>query len=591
MVIAGCLTVGYHTRKMAVANYALWIIFVVFTPMWQDFDGGFDQLMTATGFLLILLPSERALSLDNLRWKLRYSTPGRRYEPPREATALAYILPVGLILGLLYFDSGLHKLSAEFWRNGMGSWLPPTMPYYMSPLDMSWLLNIKPLEMLIGYAVIVFQLSFIFLYWRWRFRVPLLLLGVTFHTGIILSLNVYPFGFAMLVQYLLMIPFAWWHKLGDILKLKQPTLTVFYDEQCPLCNRTVIFVEHFDILKAIDFKGLQTHAWQYRELATIPETTLLTDLYALDKKGRLFKGLNTYIRILMNMGYTAPIGYLLRLPGFYHFAARVYRNIADNRERLVCGEACEVAPVPAVEDERPFPRLHARYAATDRQVAQRIAKFLVLVLILQLNSTIHYGILYRWAGTRPSDPALAVLDNLSDSVINVSHTFLGISPHALYMHDHFQGYEHILALAYRDQSGREEWLPFVNAEGRLLTPNWGRVQSMWANVAITKHMSRDRLEKFMRKVTAFYGVEMGVDLQDAEFVIKMKQVGVPMDWEYDLRHKNMAAPWRDVGIVAWREDGMRLDVPGLEAVQLKPAGPRAQRDRPAGDTGLALPER
>jgi predicted DCC family thiol-disulfide oxidoreductase YuxK len=591
MFVAACLSAGYHTRKAALANYLFWVVFVVFTPMWQDFDGGFDQLMTGTSFLLIFLPSERALSLDNLRLKLRYSTPARRYEPPREVTVLAYILPVAIDLGLLYFDSGLHKLSAEFWRNGMGSWLPPTMPYYMSPIDMSPLLNIKPLEMAIGYSIIAFQLLFLPLFWLRPFRAPLLLAGTTFHTGIILSLNVYPFGFAMLVQYILMVPFAWWRKLRSGLKLKQPALTVFYDQECPLCNRTVIFVEHFDIFGAIAFKGLQTHARQYEQLDSIPEKTLLTDLYALDKQGRLFAGLDTYIRILTKMVYTAPFGFLLRLPGMYHWAARVYRNIADNRERLVCGEACAVAPVPIpeFEDEHPFAKLYVRHAATDRQRAQRIAKFLVFVLVLQFNSTLHYGILFRWAGARPADPALAMLDHLSDSVINFSHAFLGISPHALYMHDHFAGYNHILALAYRDKSGREEWLPFINEEGRLLTPNWGRVQSMWANVAVTSHMSRDRLEKFMKKVTAYFGTELGLDLSDAEFVIKMKEVLVPMDWEYDLRHKNMAQPWQDIGTVVWRPEGMHLDIPGIDVARLKPAGTRAEKDRLPEESRLPLP--
>jgi predicted DCC family thiol-disulfide oxidoreductase YuxK len=579
MVVVVCLVLGYHTRRAAVANYAFWVIFVVFTPMWQDFDGGFDQLMTGSSFLLMLLPSERGLSLDNLRLQWRYSVPGQRFEPPREVSVLAYILPLGISLGLLYFDSGLHKLSAEFWRNGMGAWLPSTMPYYMSPLDMSPLLNLKPLEMFIGYSIIVFQFVFVFLFWRKPFRVPLLLTGVTFHTGIILSLNVYPFGFAMLVHYLLLVPFKWWRAIGGWLRVKAPKLMVFYDQDCPLCNRTVIFVEHFDIRGAIAFKSLQTHARQYRELDVIPDATLLTDLYALDGSGRLYAGLDTYIRILIHLGYTAPIGWLMRLPGLYQIAARVYRRIADNRERLACGETCEVPPVPEFVDERPFAGFYARHAATDRQIAQRIAKGLVVLLILQFNSTLHYGILYRWAGIRPADPALALLDQASDSVINFSHTFLGVSPHALYMHDHFDGYNQIVALTYRDKSGQEKWLPFVNPEGRLLTPNWGRVQSMWANVAITSHMSRDRLEKFTKKITAFYGVEMGVDLSDADFVIKAKQVEAPTTWEYDLRHRNMAAPWRNVGAVTWRPDGMRLDLPGFESELSGMGGSCAKQDR------------
>jgi predicted DCC family thiol-disulfide oxidoreductase YuxK len=589
MFVALALALGWHTRRMALANYGLWVVFVVFTPMWQDFDGGFDQLMTGTGFLLIFLPSERGFSLDRLRLRLKYSTPARRYEPPSTVPILAYTLPVAGILGLLYFDSGLHKLSAEFWRNGMGAWLPATMPYYMSPIDMSPLLNLELFERVVGYAIVAFQLAFIFLMWFRPFRVPLLLLGTAFHTGIILSLNVYPFGFAMLSLYLLLVPFRWWRALGRAFRCERPGLTVFYDQDCPLCNRTVLTVEHFDVLRGVEFKGLQTHARDYPALAAIPEATLLTDLYSLDSAGRVRKGLDTYIRILLSMGYPAPLGFLLGLPGIYHLAARVYRKIADGRERLTCGgEACEVPAVPEVEDERPFHRLFQRYAGTERQAARRIAKFAVLVLLLQFNSTLHYGVLYRWAGTRPADPALALLDQASDSVINVSHAFLGISPHALYMHDHFQGYERILAVTYRDSEGNEQWLPFVNQEGRLLSPNWGRVQSMWANVAITKHMSPDRLEKFMRKITAYYGAELGLDLADAEFIIKLKEVRAPMDWEPDLRHRNMAAPWRDVGAVHWSRDGMRLAIADPEALFPKPAA-KAGRDRAGEEASLPFP--
>jgi predicted DCC family thiol-disulfide oxidoreductase YuxK len=531
--------------------------------MWQDFDGGFDQLITASSFLLIFLPSERALSLDQLRWSWRYSAPGQRYRPMREVPLLAYTLPLALTLGLLYFDSGLHKLSSEFWRNGMGAWLPATMPYYASPLDMSPLLNLRWLEQAIGYSIIIFQLVFVFLFWFRPFRVPLLILGASFHIGIVLSLNVYPFGFAMLVHYLLLVPFAWWRGFSGRVVCEKPLLTVFYDQDCPLCNRTVIFIEHFDIRQAIAFKGLQNHAREYPGLDAIPEATLLTDLYALDNQGRLSAGVDTYIQILLKLGYPAPLGCLLKIPGIYQIAQAIYRKIANSRQRQPCGEHCAVTPIPAWVDERPFAGFYARHATTERQIALRIAKALVLVLVLQLNSTLHYGVLYRWMGTRPSDPALALLDQGSDSVINLSHAFFGISPHALYLHDHFDHYNDIVALTYRDKAGQETWLPFINQEGRLLSPNWGRVQSMWANIAITSHMSHDRLEKFTKKVTAFYSLDMGIDLSDAQFVIKSKHVEVPTSWEYDLRRRNFQGAWRDIGTLNWGPLGARLEVPHM----------------------------
>jgi predicted DCC family thiol-disulfide oxidoreductase YuxK len=575
------LIFGLFTRKAALWNYAFWVIFVVFTPMWQDFDGGFDQLMTGVSFLLIFLPSEKAFSLDRLRVRLQsvQLSADKDFESPK-TSVLSYTLTLGLSLGLLYLDSGIHKLSSEFWRNGMGGWLPPSMPYYMSPLDMSPLLNNKLAEEIIGYSVIAFQLSFLFLFWKKSFRIPLLILGVLFHVGIILSLNVYPFGFAMLSLYTLLVPFSWWTQVGKWMVLDQPKLTVLFDKECPLCRRTVISLSHFDLRRAIVFKPLQDHAREYRALDDIPEEQLLKDLYALDQAGRLHRGLDTYTSILIAMGYLAPVGWILKLPIFHHLGNLAYRKIADSRTRIVCNLDC--LPIPtSQQDDKPFSNLYNKFAATPSQTAQRITKFLVLVLVLQLNCTLHYGLLYRWASAEKHDPVWALLGQVSDSVINFSHTFLGISPHALYLHDHFDNYNNILAITYLDNTGQETWLPFINQEGRLLSPNWGRVQSMWANVAVTSHMERARLEKFIRKITAFYANEMGIRLDGATFSIKEKRVEVPTVWTYELRHQNAKAPWHDFALAQWQGDSMTLSIkPTGSGLTHLEKGPRSLQDHP-----------
>ena len=60
----------------------------------------------------------------------------------------------------------------------------------------------------------------------------------------------------------------------------------------------MIILSHFDILGAIAFKDLQNHAKDCRALDSIPEGELLTDLYAMDRQGTLFAGIDTYTRIL-----------------------------------------------------------------------------------------------------------------------------------------------------------------------------------------------------------------------------------------------------------------------------------------------------
>ena len=558
-LVAVCISLGFYTRVAAVGNYLLWLVFVGFTPMWLDFNGGFDQMMVGISFLLLFLPSDRALSLDNLRFKLRYSSPGRHYRPGSTVSVLCYLLPVAIVMGFLYVDAGIHKLSAEFWRNGMGSWLPPTHPYYMSPLSMRWLLENEWLERVIGYSLIGFQLLFLPLMWfRWA-RVPLLLIGVSFHVGIILSLNIYQFGVGMLVPYALMVPFSWW----GALRLKSASLTVYYDGLCPLCNRTVIILSHFDGFGAVAFLDLQTHAMDCRALDSIPEAELLTDLYAVDRDGKLFSGVDSYARILSAMIYPAPLAWLVRLPGINALAKAVYRRVADNRTRLVCDDRC-AAPPPRPEDDL-VARLCAHYVGTPRRQATLIAKFLVLVVLLQLNSTLQFGVFYRINKGHASSELGQVLEGISNSVLFLSHTFLGITPHALYMHDHFAGYNHILAIAYRGPDGHEHFLPFVNEEGRIVAPNWGRVQCWWANIAVTPHIKRQRLQKALMQATAFWGRKVGLEVDKTVFLLKMKEVRVPMDWEPNLREYNLSQPWRDIGTVKWDDPGhVVVNTPGID---------------------------
>jgi len=68
------LMIGLFTRASAIANYSFWVLFLALTPMWHDFDGGFDQLMICSSFLLIFANSERRFSFDNLLLRIRFQT-------------------------------------------------------------------------------------------------------------------------------------------------------------------------------------------------------------------------------------------------------------------------------------------------------------------------------------------------------------------------------------------------------------------------------------------------------------------------------------------------------------------------------------
>ena len=556
-IVATCVTLGYRYQTVMLCNYLFWIVFVNFTPMQRDFDGGFDTFMIGAGFFFLFLPADKAFSLDNLRYKL--STPFKHYSEYTKSTVsvLAYYLPVAICLGFLYFDSVVHKMFAEHWRNGLGTWLPATQPYYVSALDMSPLLNQKWIQNLLGYTILVFQFTFVFFFWQRYARIVYLFIGTGLHLGITLSFNIYPFGLGMLSFYLLMIPFRWWRAMGHFFVSKQPTLTVFFDQQCPLCNRTVLILNHFDIFKRIDFKNAQEYAAHYPAVSVIKQELLLKDLYATDSHGRIYSGVQTYAQIFKHTGYLAFIGVLLSLPLIHGIAARKYRAIADNRARVNCNETCLVAT--PLENNTWYTRLFEQAAIRKpKAFTRKFIKILTLLLLLQLNSTIHYGLIYR---LNLHNPLLSPLAQASNALVLWSTTFVGIVPHALYLHDHFSGYDHILAITYTDERGQEQWLPFVNEQGRLLAPNWGRVHSMWANIAVTPNINNQRLQKFIMKVTAFYGRNLGLDLNKTVFHIQMKKIRAPNEWVDDLLHQNMAGSWTNIGTARWHDKAIQIELP------------------------------
>ncbi|MCX7089621.1 MAG: DCC1-like thiol-disulfide oxidoreductase family protein [Methylococcales bacterium] len=558
-IIAFCLCIGYRSQFSALACYAFWIVFVQFTPMQRDFDGGFDLFMTGAGFFLLFMPIDKAFAVDGLRYKLQ--NPFKHYAQysPASVSILAYYIPVTICLSFLYFDSAIHKMFAPHWRNGLGSWLPGTQPYYVSAINMSPLLNNEFLQKCVGYTILVFQFSFIFFVQQRYLRPVYFVVGLGLHLGIMLTLNIYPFGAGMLIFYVLLVPFSWWRGIAKKLKAAQPTLSIFYDEKCPLCNRTALILNHIDIFQCLDFKGVQTYARNYAELNAISDDDLLHDLYALDANGKVSFGVMAYSQILIHMRYLAGLGLLLRAPIIYPLAARQYRQIADNRARVPCDEKCIITGVTSSPSF--YAQLFDTFKARPKFAAHKLAKVLVILLIFQLNSSIHYGILYRLNVDMHQNALRNTLDEISNTVLMVSQTFFGITPHALYLHDHFEGYDRILAITYHDAAGKEQWLPFVNEEGRLLAPNWGRVHSMWANIAVTPTINLERLSKFIMKVTAFFGKEVGLDINQTVFDIKMKKIHAPSVWVYDQLNQNLAGDWQTIGSAVWVGNKFSVSLP------------------------------
>lgn len=559
--VALFLICGYRCQFSSYANYLFWLVFVNFTPMQRDFDGGFDAFMIGAGFFLMFMPIDRRFAIDALIIKLKANQFAAALKSRTQVTVFAYYVPLAICLGFLYFDSAVHKLFAEHWRNGLGAWLPSTMPYYVSALDVSWLLNQEILQKTIGYSIFLFQFSFPFLFFRKRFRVLMLGMGAALHAGITLLLNIYPFGMGMLMFYVLMIPFYWWRSLRRVVSFREPRIVLHFADAYLPARRAAIILEHFDMLKSISFQADPVGS----EIFSDSVSTVFKGLAVTDARRpgvqQVYSGLELYVKALTAMRYTALLAIFLKLPGVGHFCF--------GRRSETSGGANREVPSPfvaAIENLGSTTTLYDRcfvYSGSNvkRNISAKLYKLFIVFLLLQVNCTVHYGLIYRLQESEISTPVFKNLQAASNAMLMFSHTFLGITPHALYLHDHFQGYHDVLALTYRYDSGPEKWLPFVNAEGRLLAPNWGRVHSMWANIAVTPNINQQRLKKFIMKVTAYWGTKLGLDLNHTIFYIQHKTIDSPVTWVEDLRAKNLSGKWETIGAAKWQNNVILITLP------------------------------
>jgi uncharacterized membrane protein YphA (DoxX/SURF4 family) len=196
---AAGLLLGLATRLCAAAAWALSVSFAAVNP---SVENAGDTVRTILLFYLMLCPCGAAWSLD--AWLLRK----RRGPGP----FLVYPWPARLLLVQLvciYFRNGLHKVVGHDWTVG------DSLYYVLADLTLArwsyaWLPVPFLLTRLLTWLVMGWEFLFpVLLLWR-RLRVPVLCVGVAFHLGIWLCLELGGFAPYMLCLYLPLLPWKRW---------------------------------------------------------------------------------------------------------------------------------------------------------------------------------------------------------------------------------------------------------------------------------------------------------------------------------------------------------------------------------------------
>lgn len=439
LVAISCLVLGWQTRAACTVNYVLSL--VTFSTF-DSFEYHVDHIFIGVNFLLLWIPVSRRLSLDAvLTAKHNMSAVAVDQSVP----VFYYHALLVLGVGLVYFDSFFWKIDQQIWREGLGVWLPMSLPHdtWLSPELLTPLLNCRELMVAVNYATLALEASFLFLMWFRSTRLLLLVVGGLLHIGIFFAFPIPWFALTMLALYVLLIPPEWLERL------------------------------------------LQ---WAQR---------------GSHRPERFFVGESARDSIATDVSFRP-----------------IEAGLGD--------------------------RLGMRVAVAVVLLATGIQSWLI-------------------AGT-PSVSAItgSSLPRMGRTLQECAHGFLGLCSHGVFIDHHFEGYDHLIAVAYVHSDGRLDWLPMTQPDGQAGWYATGRQWAKWGFRGCGPYLCPQVLSRTLQQFTAFWAHKNEVDLKNAQFRILVKKYDACEGWEPDYLKRQCEKPWLPAGNVQWNQGQFAYLVDDIE---------------------------
>ncbi|MES2837185.1 MAG: DCC1-like thiol-disulfide oxidoreductase family protein [Bacteroidota bacterium] len=556
-IVVTFLIIGFKNKTFSIINFVI-SLFLIGTLRSYEYHMFYAYM--GVNFMSIFIPISKSYSIDNLIEKLNHSTLKKEHKPNELVPEFYYYIIIFMGIGVVYFDSIFFKLISPLWLAGLGTWYPASMPFAVN-IDSSIILNNEFLIKYFGYLTIVFEIVFIFLFWNKKFKLPFFIIGLGLHIGIYILFPIPLFALGVIAIYLLLLPPNFIEKIKFHFIKKQ--LIFFYDNECPLCLRTKIVIEHFDLFKAVKFVSIQENYNQYPELEKIGYANALDNIYSISNK-KVYEGVDTYIAVLFKMIYTAPFALLLKIPGIYHIAKKVYSIVAKNRNTERCTEdSCEIGfnPTPNFSNEKNV-KVFINLTIEDLKKLGFKALFFTLISF-QILVSLKSPLISRFLNNEEaSNSGLQTLRDFSKSAF-------GITNHEVFMDYHFNYYNHIIKIEYVTSKNTKILLPIIDNNGMpaeyLKGFNWVK----WTFRVMGSKVYGHRLNEGIRDFTAYWlhnNLISGDPTKNHTFIISVKKIDSPKGWQKDFLKHQLNKPWIEAGTATWDKKKFTLNLLNIESI-------------------------
>ncbi|KZS41290.1 hypothetical protein AWE51_23075 [Aquimarina aggregata] len=504
MAVIICMGIGFSTRIMTIINYLFTIVFI---SSMTDYEYHMVYTYTGVNFLLMFLPIYKSLSIDLLKKKIVYLNRNQIYNEEK-VSKINYFAPVLLGVGLVYFDSAfVYKINSPLWLNGLGVWLPSSVPI-STITDNQWFLNQEFLVKLLSYITMVFEFMFIFLFWNKKFRIILFVIGVGLHIGILVEFPIPYFALGYLSIYLLMIPVSIWDKIKKRIQSKKASLKLYYNSTNLDCNKVVLLIKCLDVFGKID----SIEKKEISEKENINEYVFDKNLAGLSFDGTPYVEMALFKKICKI------------LPLFYYSSKILFLGKVFTEKKRDQSQSLNL-----IENTN-----QAYFFPSVFKTDNFLLFFLCIAMLLQ------FQINYNFFGYNSTTKYL---------VNNFAKRYYGITNHDVFLDDHFKGFENMYTLKYKG-----ELLPFLDEKGMCDAYISGSTYAYWmfrVNKPYVKENAYS-LRKGFIEYSSFWAHRNNIDLSDyQEFEIVKKRLKISFEWEEDLLQKNIDQPWERVGVLIW----------------------------------------
>lgn len=525
-IILFFIGIGLFTRFFTAINFILGII-VFHSFVRYEYHVFYSYV--AVNVLLLFMPLSRVWSIDSIIEKVKARRGKLWVSPETSVFAINYLFPVFSVIGLVYFDSIFYKLTSPMWMKGLGMWLPANLPIA------SWnehviISNIEWLVKSMGYLVIVFETLFIFLIWFKPFRIPLLVIGMGLHLGILVEFPIPWFALAACGVYLLMVP-VWVWKLFDVKPSSNPFL-VYYDDNYLVYNRLAVIVKSFDAFNRIEFRAKSTFSGNWDNKIT------QSGFFGLNQNSELKSSFDLLSAIFKNLVWTYPLFIVLKIPGLSIVFARLFEFASSRLDRSE-----QVDSELKIETKRNSNFLFKGWNKVGFTKAAWISLFVIhvyLQFMVSLTSALPVQF-YKDTGFIKSE-YFKYIKQLSAKHGGVGLAFFGITHHPVFMDFHFQGYNHVFKVAFENADGSETTLPLINEKGM---PDKYVRGAFWVNYTFhtsNQHFTWDRYLSGTTRYARFWLQTKGISVDTPrKFKVYVSRMEVPNDWEIDFLHKSIKA--------------------------------------------------